>query len=796
VRTGHRSRESTCDFRPFSAADPLLEALAASGATLLVLDNAETLAEALGAFCDHLLARVPRLRVLVTSRLPLGNDAEVCFPVGGLPRDAAAALFVHHARRARPYPPLSPEAVVACGDLAGRLGGHPLALVLAAGRLRVFSLDALESRIFPGEKRHATTKGNDDLPLGLPLLAAGQGRHRSLARVVETSVAGLPADLRRPLMAACTFRGGFVTEHFEAIVGGVEPLEALVACGLVYERGERFFPFEILREFVQASDENLLADAANNHLGFFSSFAAERLPFGAASEFADARSRDDLVGEEANLQEALDISMRAGRPSVPLALARTLLRIHPMAKGDGEKSPFEEGANLLKGFANEVVENSPFAELFYALRGDLFLEVGAMEAAARDFEVLRHAAAPATRALAGTKLALLHEIVGDYAQAYRAYDDALTQAGDAKAPGATLAGIYLRRAHTLRRDGELDRAAADLAAASLHLSTDGRSPVDTDLSLEIAYEEAILLLLRRSFEEADRRLAEGEQSAAELGAHVRHAAFVSARVVVALELENISLSVTLQQRALEAYRRLGQRYGVGCTLYYLARAWTEMGKKEEAERAATQSLLEVRAVAIPRYEALALGLLAVLTADREEHALARQRIDEADALLARCREPSLATTLQIHRGTVDGSGAFASNIQRFQESPSDDVRFAARLCARICGASRTVLTVRGDGRSVEGPDGLAIDLQRRLPLARVAAALATARVERPGEYLPMDRLIEAGWPGERMLFEAGKNRVQVALSELRALGLRPWIEGETGGYRLSPAVTVLLVPRV
>lgn len=796
-RAGHQPHELPGDF-DLSPASGLVDALAALERPLVVLDNAEPLAAALGPFCEHLLRRVPTLRLLATSRLPLGNAAEVRFPVGGLTEEAAIALFVHHARRARPYPPLSADALAACGALARRLGGHPLALMLAAGRLRVFSLEALERRLFPGDAPRdlRSAPPRSPAPAGLPLLAAGNGRHRSLTRVLEASVAALPDDLHRPLIAACAFRGGFSAPHFEAVGGSLEALEALVGCGLVYERAERFFPFETVREFLRTDERLLRVEAAEAHLHFYEQFAAERLPAVGA-----APTIDELLREEPNIQEALDFSITCGPASVPLVLASTLVRIHPMTKSVGEKSPFEEGAALLARIPRDRVEASPYSDLFYSLRGDLFLEIGAMENAAGDFDALARSRDPAVRALAGTKLALLAEIAGDYAKAYRAYDRAIGDATQGNAAGIARAGIFVRRAHTLRRDGDLDGAAADLAAAALHLAEDGHATpgapgLRADLSLEIAYEEAILLLLRGAFEAAELRLLEGEQLAMDVGAHVRHAAFVSARGIVALELGKPTVSAELQQQALAAYRRLGQRYGVGCTSLYLARAWTEMGRAEDAERAAMQALHEVRAVAIPRYEALALGLLASLARARDEQALARERIEEAEAVLARCPERSLATALELHRATVDGAGPGGRRWETLRESLSDDVRFAARLVARSTGAPPTILAIAPDGRRVDGPDGLAIDLQRRLPLARLVAALAASHAEAPREYLPMDRLIAAGWPGERMLFEAGKNRVQVALSELRALGLRPWIDAESGGYRLSPSVTVLVVPPV
>jgi hypothetical protein len=103
------------------------------------------------------------------------------------------------------------------------------------------------------------------------------------------------------------------------------------------------------------------------------------------------------------------------------------------------------------------------------------------------------------------------------------------------------------------------------------------------------------------------------------------------------------------------------------------------------------------------------------------------------------------------------------------------------------------LIIRHDGTAMRFPGADAdVDLTRRGPLARVLHALARARVELPGEVLRIDDLLAAGWPGERVRYDAGANRVYVALAELRELGLRDWLASENGGYRLATSRGVVL----
>ncbi len=97
------------------------------------------------------------------------------------------------------------------------------------------------------------------------------------------------------------------------------------------------------------------------------------------------------------------------------------------------------------------------------------------------------------------------------------------------------------------------------------------------------------------------------------------------------------------------------------------------------------------------------------------------------------------------------------------------------------------LVIAADGKWCE-LDGEAIDLARRHTLRRLVAALARRRSDGPEQPLTLDDLLAAGWPGEIVLPEAGRNRVHVALTTLRKLGLRDVIIREDDGYMLDPSV--------
>jgi hypothetical protein len=93
-----------------------------------------------------------------------------------------------------------------------------------------------------------------------------------------------------------------------------------------------------------------------------------------------------------------------------------------------------------------------------------------------------------------------------------------------------------------------------------------------------------------------------------------------------------------------------------------------------------------------------------------------------------------------------------------------------------------------DGEWLETPNGMRHALGTRRPLRRLLVALAEARRDRAGAALTVEEMLQAGWPGEDPLPEAGHNRVYVAVSTLRKLGLGELLQRWDGGYRLDPDV--------
>ena len=218
------------------------------GPTVLVLDNCEHLLHAVARCTADLLAAVPGLQVLTTSRAPLAIAGEVVAPLGPLPVEAdgaAVRLFTERARAARPGAVLPVDAV---RRICTRLDGSPLAIELAAARIRGMSVDEVERRL---DDRFALLRGGD---------RSAPERHRTLLAVIEWSWRLLDPGAQDLLTRLALFPDGVAVDAAEAVAApdrrpdALDDLAELVEQSLVQlveVEGEpvRYRLLETVREF-------------------------------------------------------------------------------------------------------------------------------------------------------------------------------------------------------------------------------------------------------------------------------------------------------------------------------------------------------------------------------------------------------------------------------------------------------------------------------------------------------------------------------------------------------------------
>ncbi|HVT70600.1 MAG TPA: BTAD domain-containing putative transcriptional regulator [Trebonia sp.] len=190
---------------PRDARTRLLEGLAEARA-LLVLDNCEHLIDACAHLADALLAHSPRLRIVATSREPLGITGETLFVVPPLAEDPAVELFADRASAVRPDFAVDTETRPLVLDIVRRLDGLPLAIELAAARLRTLPLGEISRRL--ADRFRLLTGGSRT---ALP-------RHRTLRAVVEWSW-----DLLTPAER-------LLAERFSVFPAGATPAAAATVC--------------------------------------------------------------------------------------------------------------------------------------------------------------------------------------------------------------------------------------------------------------------------------------------------------------------------------------------------------------------------------------------------------------------------------------------------------------------------------------------------------------------------------------------------------------------------------------
>jgi hypothetical protein len=189
---------------------------------LILLDNCEHVVDAAAQLVAELLARCPGVTVLATSREPLGVPGELLRPVEPLPEPVALRLLTDRGAAARPGFRVEDDPEAAA-EICRRLDGLPLAIELAAARLRMLSLRQIADRL--DDRFRLLTSGSRTV---LP-------RQQTLRAVVDWSWDLLDTDERDVLRRLSVFAGGCDLPAAEAVCGPVafEALGSLVDKSLV-----------------------------------------------------------------------------------------------------------------------------------------------------------------------------------------------------------------------------------------------------------------------------------------------------------------------------------------------------------------------------------------------------------------------------------------------------------------------------------------------------------------------------------------------------------------------------------
>lgn len=431
---------------------------------LLIVDNFEHVLGAAPALIN-ILGRCPQLKILVTSRVLLRVAGEHAYALSPMetPGDSgpvsaesagkfeAVRLFVQRARAVRYDFELTDANA---GDIAGicqHVDALPLAVELAAARVKIFD---------PHELLERLTAGRGVLSVLTTGTRGAPSRHESLRSAIEWSFGLLPKETQDLLVRLSVFRGGFTFEAAEAICGFdgsdiLDGLEALLESSLLQERStdgrSRYSMLETVREFGESQIEPAESqEVADRHAEYFLQLSEQLALF---RQTAVNQSLDRLEEDHENLLTAIDRHLKRGRRKRASKLAANMgsLWIERGYTAEGMRVASRAAPQI----GTELPEDAPLLAVLAYLHG----HAGRLEESAQNAQTAEHLArASGDDATLSAALAALGHVASyseDLEAAdryYRESENSAVRAHDRRR--AALAGVSLAQVLTRRGDSE------------------------------------------------------------------------------------------------------------------------------------------------------------------------------------------------------------------------------------------------------------------------------------------------------------------------------------------------------
>jgi len=786
--------------------EQLGEAIAARGKILLVVDNVEQVADVAAPMLARFLSLASEARLLATSREVLRVEGEQVFEVPPLAEADAIALFVARVRLLRHDYALNDSSRAVVGKIVNELDRLPLAIELAAPRLRIMSEDELLAR----------------LPQRLDLLAGQRrdaaARQRTLRGAIEWSWRLLLPHEAEALAQTAVFRGGFTLEAAEAVIdltafpeapATFEVLQSLREKSLLrmeapaeLPREPRFSHYESIRAYAWEKLEHreaALDRHARHYLDAGTSWAQ-----GVASHGGVDRLRMLIVEREnvaSILSRAQDVNQRL----------RCVLALEPVLASRG---PYDAWVEMLDAALSDESSDVGLRARALIVRARARMPRGRLAESASDLDeasrIGRETNDAYVQGRALANVAVLRSLQGSMGEAKDELLRALELhriANDREYESIVLGNL----ANVCRDLGELELSRAHYEAAvkltreigfrryeGFHLGNlGGLLHWQGHLEEARAYHEDALEILR---EVSDKRF---------------YAFFSGNLGVILQELGHFDEARTRYQEALAVSREVGDRRTQSGVIGYVGGLEQEIGALDAGRSRYREALAILSAMGDRRHHAMIEAALGGVEARLGRVDDGKRLLDAAEEELRAIKDDLRLATVELHRGQHDLALAARANDEatialhrraareRMRNvdpkalARSDDVRFARRVLERALadtaqGIADPVLVVGPDAQWLRLPSGETIDLERRKSARLLILALAKKRVEAPDVAMSSDELLRHGWPGESVREDAGLNRLRVALSLLRQLGLRDVIVKREEGYLLAPAIEVTL----
>ncbi|MBK6862948.1 MAG: tetratricopeptide repeat protein [Ideonella sp.] len=579
------------------ASEQLGHAIAARGRCLVILDNFEQIAAHAPATLGRWLDRAAEASFLATSRELLHLAGEEVFAVEPLAlADEAVELFAARARAQQPGFELTPANRAPVADIVRLLDGLPLAIELAAARIRVLSPAQIVARLQDRFRLLAGARG----------VAA---RQATLEAAIDWSW-NLLAPWEQAALAQCSvFDGGFTLEAAEVLLD----LSAWPEAGPAIDAVQALVDKSLLRRW-QASGNDARIDIDEPYFGMYLSihdYAAGKLAEQGAGALLAAEERHGRYFAGLGNDDSIEaLHMRGGTARLP-ALVLELDNLVAACRRAAARS---EGATAVAALraAWEVLERQgPFA--LGATLADQVLVLHGLDSAQRT-------AACLIRALAARRL-------GRGADAEPWIQQALTlsrASGDSAGEALALTQLGLLR----QTQGRADESRTHLEAALVLQRAAGRRRLAAGLCANLANH----CVSQGRLDEADRHYAEALALQREVGDRRAEGATLAGLAVVCQDQGRMEEALAFYEAAQAILHECADRMAEGIVLGNLATLHNDVGRLAPARTAYDAALAIAREIGDRVGEGVTLGNLGKLLRDLGQFDEARVQYEAAHAV--------------------------------------------------------------------------------------------------------------------------------------------------------------------
>jgi len=543
--------------------------------TLVVLDNCEHLVEASAHVANQLLHDCPTLKIIASSREALGVDGETVYRVPSLKDDEATRLFVERATKAEPRFHITDENASFVAQICSRLDGIPLAIELAAARVKLFSPKQIAERL---DDRFKLLTGGSRTALP---------RQQTLRALIDWSYTSLHETEQRALRRLAVFSGGWTFEGAESVLGESEAMESLASLvnkSLVnVEEQESKSRYRFLETIRQYAMEKLLesgeaVEARDRHLDYMLRIAIqtkERM-FGSETQ----EWLDQMEVEHDNLRTAFEWAS-SNHPVKALKLAYAI----------GGFWTVRDHISEARSWCQVILEKTNSQAEVAAERAHVYAVLGWMSVTSGEHKAGRLAAEQAialgkqtnditTMARGYGILALTSVFLGDYSTAENAVmaGESLARDYKIKSELAFILSVRAQMDYFSRKD--IARAKANLDEAAKLASEEGFRWASSFLAIGMAHTAAVL----GDIETARAGFRESAEIARKMGNKRIVYSSQSELAHVLREHGGLDEPLGIYRDLLPKWKDLGHRAAVAHELECIAYILT---RKEEPERAAT-----------------------------------------------------------------------------------------------------------------------------------------------------------------------------------------------------------------